>query len=154
LSRRRFRRAGEGGRRRAGGGQGPGRRPRGPDLGGESARGRRSLRVHAAPGRGGAGARGAARVSRRASPRILVVDDEPTILQAVRTNLTRQGMRVDTAETGRQALVIYAQRRPDLILLDLGLPDMEGLEIIRAVRREAETPIVVLSARGMERDKV
>ena len=86
--------------------------------------------------------------------RILVVDDEPAILRAVRTNLARHGFQVETVEDGQQALESYARRRPDLILLDLGLPDMDGLEVIRAVRAWASTPIVVLSVRGAERDKV
>ena len=86
--------------------------------------------------------------------RILVVDDEPAILRAVRINLTGHDFQVETAETGEQAVAVYAQRRPDLILLDLGLPDFDGLEVIRAVRERANTPIIVLSARGQERDKV
>ncbi|HKW77710.1 MAG TPA: response regulator transcription factor [Candidatus Limnocylindria bacterium] len=85
--------------------------------------------------------------------RILVVDDEPAILRAVRANLGRHGFKVDTAATGQEALE-HAQVRPDLILLDLGLPDGDGLDVIRAIREHADTPIIVLSARGAERDKV
>lgn len=85
---------------------------------------------------------------------ILVVDDEPAILRAVRTNLLRHGFQVDTAESGREALKFLARRHPDLILLDLGLPDLGGLDIIRAVRDHSDTPIVVLSVLGAERDKV
>lgn len=85
---------------------------------------------------------------------ILVVDDEPSILRAVRTILARHAFQVEIAETGRQALEYYSRRRPDLILLDLGLPDMDGLEVIREIRSQANTPIVVLSVREAERDKV
>jgi two-component system KDP operon response regulator KdpE len=86
--------------------------------------------------------------------RVLVVDDEPGILRAVQTNLGRHDFRVDTASTGQDALSEYARLHPDLVLLDLGLPDMDGLDVIRAIRQRASTPIVVLSARGAERDKV
>jgi two-component system KDP operon response regulator KdpE len=85
---------------------------------------------------------------------ILVVDDEPAILRAVRTNLVRHDFRIVTAETGQEALERLATAHPDLILLDLGLPDMDGVEVIRQVRERAATPIIVLSARGAERDKV
>jgi two-component system, OmpR family, KDP operon response regulator KdpE len=85
--------------------------------------------------------------------RILVVDDEPAIVRAVRANLDRHGFRVDTATTAQEAME-HAQMRPDLILLDLGLPDGDGLELIRLVRETSTTPIIVLSARGAERDKV
>ena len=86
--------------------------------------------------------------------RVLVVDDEAAILRAVRTNLARHDFRVDTAETGAEALERVVAGRPDLILLDLGLPDIDGLEVIRRVREGASTPIIVLSAREAERDKV
>jgi two-component system, OmpR family, KDP operon response regulator KdpE len=72
----------------------------------------------------------------------------------VRTNLARHGFLVETAEGGREALDRHAKVHPDLILLDLGLPDVDGLEIIREVRACSDTPIVVLSVRGSERDKV
>lgn len=86
--------------------------------------------------------------------RILVVDDELAILHTLRTNLTRHGFRVETAETGQQALDSYARFHPDLILLDLGLPDMDGQDVIREIRTRASTPILVLSVRGAEHDKV
>jgi two-component system KDP operon response regulator KdpE len=85
---------------------------------------------------------------------VLVVDDEPAIQRAVRTVLTRHGYQVEVAETGQQALERHASRHPDLILLDLGLPDLDGLEVIREVRQRSSTPIIVLSVRGAERDKV
>ncbi len=85
---------------------------------------------------------------------ILIVDDEPAILRAVQTNLVRHGFQVETAESAEEALASYAHRRPDLLLLDLGLPDFDGMEVIRRIRAEAATPIIVLSVRGAERDKV
>jgi two-component system KDP operon response regulator KdpE len=93
-------------------------------------------------------------VNQPAGARVLVVDDEPGILRAVQTNLGRHTFQVDTAATGAEALTAYARVRPDLVLLDLGLPDMDGLDIIREIRKRANTPIVVLSAREAERDKV
>ncbi len=86
--------------------------------------------------------------------RVLVVDDEPAILRVVQTNLSGHGFRVDTAATGQEALETAGRVRPDLVLLDLGLPDMDGVEVIRSIRERAATPIVVLSARGAEHDKV
>lgn len=86
--------------------------------------------------------------------RVLVVDDEPSILRALRTLLTRHGFQVELAETGRQALESYSYHRPDIILLDLGLPDIDGLDIVRDIRGRADTPIVILSVKGAERDKV
>jgi two-component system KDP operon response regulator KdpE len=93
-------------------------------------------------------------VSQPPGTRILVVDDEPGILRAVQTNLGHHDFQVDTAATGQAALSEYARVRPELVLLDLGLPDMDGLDIIRAIRKRANTPIVVLSSREAERDKV
>ncbi len=86
--------------------------------------------------------------------RVLIVDDEPGIVRAVQTNLGRHDFRVDTASTGGDGLDVYARAHPDVVLLDLGLPDMDGLDVLRAIRGRASTPIVVLSARDAERDKV
>jgi two-component system KDP operon response regulator KdpE len=86
--------------------------------------------------------------------RILVVDDEPEILEAVRRNLAGHGYDVAVAASGAEALGAIAQRPPDVILLDLGLPDVDGLEVVRAVRAKGPTPIVVLSARHSEAAKV
>jgi len=83
-----------------------------------------------------------------------VVDDEPAILGAVRTLLRRNGFQMETAENGGQALDCYARRPLDLVLLDLGLPDVSGLEVIRSIRQRSDTPILVFSVRGAERDKV
>ena len=93
-------------------------------------------------------------MSQGSAARILVVDDEPAILRVVQTNLGHHDFRVDTATSAAEALTKLARTHPDLILLDLGLPDMDGLEVIRSIRRHQGTPIVVLSARGAERDKV
>src|SRR6266542_1937345 len=93
-------------------------------------------------------------MNRPAGARVLVVDDEPAILRAVQVNLVRHDFRVETADTGRGALEAHGRFRPDLLLLDLGLPDMDGLEVIREIRNTSSTPIVVLSVRGAERDKV
>jgi two-component system, OmpR family, KDP operon response regulator KdpE len=86
--------------------------------------------------------------------RILVADDEVAIGRAVETNLSRHGFQVRAAHDGRSALENLASFRPDLILLDLGLPDMDGFDIIRRIRSGSSTPIIVLSVRGQERDKV
>jgi two-component system KDP operon response regulator KdpE len=86
--------------------------------------------------------------------RILVVDDEPTIRRVLKRILARHGFQVKVAETGRDALVEHAGWHPELVLLDLGLPDLDGLEVIRQIRKMATTPIVVLSVRERERDKV
>ena len=93
-------------------------------------------------------------MSRPLGARVLVVDDEPAILRAVQTNLARHDFQVGTAESGEQALQAIERFHPDLLLLDLGLPDMDGLDVIRQVRTRSNTPIVVLSVRGAERDKV
>jgi two-component system KDP operon response regulator KdpE len=93
-------------------------------------------------------------VTQPTGARVLVVDDEPAIVRAVQTNLARHDFRVEAAATGREGLDVYDRIHPDVLLLDLGLPDMDGLEVIREIRRRSNTPIVVLSARGAERDKV
>jgi len=86
--------------------------------------------------------------------RILLVDDEVAIQRAIAPLLRSRGYEVDVAGTGADALKAVAERPPDLIVLDLGLPDLEGTEICRRVRRDSKIPIVVLSARGGEADKV
>jgi len=93
-------------------------------------------------------------VSAESGARVLIVDDEPAIRRVVATNLGHHGFHVATASTGREALQAYWRLRPDVVLLDLGLPDLDGLEIVRTIRSQASTPIVVLSARDAERDKV
>ena len=88
------------------------------------------------------------------APRILLVDDEVAIQRAVAPLLRSRGYEVEVAGTGADALRIVAAHPPDLIVLDLGLPDLEGTEVCRRVRAESAMPIVVLSARGAEADKV
>src|SRR3989475_10153196 len=86
--------------------------------------------------------------------RLLVVDDEPSMVRTLRTNLRGHGFQVETAETAGDALASYERRQPDLIVLDLNLPDGDGFEIVRRIREHSGTPIIVLSARGGEHDKV
>jgi two-component system, OmpR family, KDP operon response regulator KdpE len=85
---------------------------------------------------------------------ILVVDDEPAIVTALRRILKARGFAVEIAETGGEALQSYAKKRPDVLILDLGLPDMEGTAVIREIRSVGDTPIIVLSVRESEREKV
>jgi two-component system, OmpR family, KDP operon response regulator KdpE len=86
--------------------------------------------------------------------RILVVDDDPTLLHTLRLNLQAREYDVDTAETGTEALAVAAQRPPDVAIVDLGLPDIDGLEVIALLRRTSTLPILVLSARGEQNDKI
>ena len=88
------------------------------------------------------------------APHILVIDDEPQILRAIRTILTEKGFRVTTASRGEEGLTLAATTEPDLIILDLGLPDMDGLEVCMRLREWTQTPILILSVRDSERDKV
>jgi len=87
-------------------------------------------------------------------PVILVVEDDIETRAALVRELTGRGYRVDEAPDARSALRLWDARRPDVILLDLGLPDLDGVEVIRHIRREASTPIVILSGRWDEREKV
>jgi two-component system KDP operon response regulator KdpE len=87
-------------------------------------------------------------------PRVLVVDDEPQILRALQTNLRGAGYDVETAETGEQALAAAAVSPPDVVILDLVLPDRSGTEVSRELRRWSSVPIIVLSAVGEEHEKV
>jgi two-component system KDP operon response regulator KdpE len=86
--------------------------------------------------------------------RVLVVDDEPQILRGLRTNLRARGYDVDTAPDGERALQLAADRRPDVMILDLGLPGIDGVDVIHGVRAWSALPIIVLSARDQERDMV
>ena len=86
--------------------------------------------------------------------RILVVDDEPQLLRALGTNLRARGYDVELAPTGEAALTIAARKHPDLVVLDLGLPGMDGTEVIRGLRGWTSVPIIVLSVREREADKV
>ena len=97
---------------------------------------------------GGRGPRGSP------APVVLVVDDEPQVVRFLRATLPAQGYRVIEAATGQQGIVEASTRTPDLILLDLGLPDLDGVEVTRRLREWSRTPIIVLSARGQETDKI
>jgi two-component system, OmpR family, KDP operon response regulator KdpE len=87
-------------------------------------------------------------------PTVLVVEDDDETRAALTRELTTRGYRIAEAGDGRTALLKWESRRPDIVLLDLGLPDIDGLDIIRRIRREATTPIVILSGRYEEREKV
>ena len=86
--------------------------------------------------------------------KVLVVDDEPQIRRALRTSLEAHGYAVETVGTGDEGVVAAASNPPELILLDLGLPDMDGTEVIRRVRAFSAVPIIVLSVRESQTDKV
>jgi two-component system KDP operon response regulator KdpE len=87
-------------------------------------------------------------------PTIVLIEDEPPIRRFLRATLTGQGYRLYEVGTGADALVEVAQRQPDVVILDLGLPDIDGVDVIRRLREWSTVPIIVLSARGQERDKV
>jgi two-component system KDP operon response regulator KdpE len=86
--------------------------------------------------------------------RILVVDDEPQIRRFLRTSLSAHGYQVIQAACGNEAMVLTTTEHPDVIMLDLGLPDIDGLEVVRRIREWSNVPIIVLSARGQESDKI
>lgn len=88
------------------------------------------------------------------APVVLVIEDEPQMRRFLRTSLTMHGYKVVEVGTGREGLAHAGGHNPDLILLDLGLPDGDGLAVVRALRAQRRTPIIVLSARGREQDKV
>jgi len=85
---------------------------------------------------------------------ILVIDDEPKIVKQAQDYLARGGFRVLTAGDGKAALVMARHERPDLIVLDLNLPEMDGLDVCRALRRESDVPIIMLTARIEETDRL
>ena len=87
-------------------------------------------------------------------PVVLVIEDDDETRAVIIRELTGRGYRTSEAPDGKTALERWAARRPDVILLDLGLPDMDGLQLIRRIRREARTPIVILSGRYEEKEKV
>ncbi|MCB0100944.1 MAG: response regulator transcription factor [Anaerolineales bacterium] len=88
------------------------------------------------------------------APHILVIDDELQIQRAIRTILTEKGFNVSAASRGEEGLTLAAASKPDLIILDLGLPDMDGVEVCTRIREWTQTPIIILSVRDSERDKV
>lgn len=89
-----------------------------------------------------------------AEPHILVIDDEPQILRALRTILTAKKFRITTASRGEEGLALAAATLPDLVILDLGLPDMNGFTVCARLREWSNIPIIVLSVRESEQDKV
>jgi two-component system KDP operon response regulator KdpE len=88
------------------------------------------------------------------APHILVIDDEPQILRALRTILAEKQFRVTAASRGEEGLALAAANEPDLVILDLGLPDMDGVEVCTRLREWTQVPIIILSVRDSERDKV
>jgi two-component system KDP operon response regulator KdpE len=86
--------------------------------------------------------------------KVLVIDDEPSILRALRINLTARNYEVSTASDGTSGLAAISRERPDAVILDLGLPDMDGTEVIHGVRGWSTTPIIVLTVWGAEHQKV
>jgi two-component system KDP operon response regulator KdpE len=88
------------------------------------------------------------------SPLILLVEDELAIRRFLRTSLASENYRLVEAETGQQAIRVAAQQPPDLVILDLGLPDMDGQELLQQLREWLKVPIIVLSARDQEKQKV
>src|SRR5262245_15446724 len=87
-------------------------------------------------------------------PEILLVEDDPQIRKFLKVMLTAEGYRYYEAVSGEDGIAQVSARNPDLILLDLGLPDRDGIDIIREIRRWTHIPIVVVSARGQERHKI
>ncbi|HNN12251.1 MAG TPA: response regulator [Anaerolineales bacterium] len=88
------------------------------------------------------------------APHILVIDDEPQIQRAIRTILTEKGFKVSTASLGQDGLNLAATNQPDIVILDLGLPDMDGVDVCKRLREWTQCPIIILSVRDSERNKV
>lgn len=88
------------------------------------------------------------------NPTLIIIEDDPQLRRFLRTGLGAQGFRIFEADTGRQGLVEIGARKPDLVILDLGLPDMDGVEVVRAARNWTQLPILILSARNAEQDKI
>src|SRR5664279_2473925 len=84
------------------------------------------------------------------SPIIVVIEDDPAIRLFLRTGLGVHGFKVFEADSGRQGIIEAGIRKPDLIILDLGLPDMEGIDVIKTIREWSAMPIIILSARSTE----
>ena len=89
-----------------------------------------------------------------AGARVLVVDDEPIVRDVLARYLTRDGYEVETAADGEAAIAAYRERRPDLVLLDLMLPRIDGFEVFRRIRSEASSPVIMLTARGAETERI
>ncbi len=86
--------------------------------------------------------------------RILVIEDEPSFVEAIRVSFEREGLIVDAADDGRLGLERFRETRPDVVLLDLMLPGMGGLDVLRAIRKESDVPVIVVSAKDAEADVV
>jgi two-component system KDP operon response regulator KdpE len=84
----------------------------------------------------------------------LVVEDEPQVIRFLKASLTSHGFKILDAPTGQRGLIEASAHVPDIVLLDLGLPDMDGVEVVRRLREWTAVPVIVLSARGQERDKI
>jgi DNA-binding response OmpR family regulator len=95
-------------------------------------------------------------VNRQAkSPKILIVEDEPDMLMGLEHNLQYEGYAVETAATGTDGLETWRRTRPDMVLLDIMLPEMDGFDVLETIRREdPEVPVILITAKGMEADKV
>jgi two-component system KDP operon response regulator KdpE len=87
-------------------------------------------------------------------PVVVLIEDEPPIRRFLRATLTGQGYRLFEASNGADGIVEVGSRQPDVVIVDLGLPDMDGIDVIRRLREWTNVPVIVLSARGQERDKV
>ena len=88
------------------------------------------------------------------APVILAIEDEVPILRFLRTVLSAPSFKLIEAQTGREGLTLAASHNPDLVLLDLGLPDMDGLDVLRQLREWSIAPVIIVSARGQEKDKI
>lgn len=89
-----------------------------------------------------------------AQPLILLVEDDPSLRRFLQSTLRRHGFQPLAAETGQEALLMARTHQPDLVLLDLGLPDLEGIDVLKALRAERDVPVLILSARDREKQKV
>jgi two-component system, OmpR family, KDP operon response regulator KdpE len=87
-------------------------------------------------------------------PVIVVIEDDPQIRRFMRTGLESHGFEIHEADTGKLGLIEAARRKPDLVILDLGLPDMDGIDVVRRLREWTAMPVIILSARATESDKV
>src|SRR5271155_3205902 len=94
------------------------------------------------------------RPTKIAEKTLLVIEDEIAILKFLRSSLEQSGWEVLESRTGRIGLEMAASRKPDVILLDLGLPDQDGLDVLKALRKWTSAPVIIISARGQEIDKI
>lgn len=85
---------------------------------------------------------------------VVIIEDDPQMRRFLRASLGGQGFRTHEAETGHQGLILAGNRKPDLLILDLGLPDMDGVEVVKSLRLWTGLPVIVLSARSRESDKI